>query len=96
MVSPPEATELVLEPGIPAWATKPTSSGAGNCSIFCRRHRLERLGPPFIEYTREETRIWREVSPKLNELHVRTRVRSISPRSGISRSRRRRSRNCAR
>src|SRR4029453_16202914 len=37
----------------------------------CRRHRLERLCPPLIEYTPEETRIWREVSPKLDELHVK-------------------------
>src|SRR5439155_15791488 len=32
-------------------------------------HRLKRLGPPLIDYTAEETRIWREVSPKLDELH---------------------------
>jgi phenylalanine-4-hydroxylase len=38
---------------------------------LCRKHRLERLGPPLIDYTPEETRIWREVSPKLDELHVR-------------------------
>jgi len=37
---------------------------------LCRRHRLEKLGPPLIAYTPEETRIWREVSPKLDELHV--------------------------
>jgi len=34
-----------------------------------RKHRLEHLGPPWIEYTNEETRIWREVSPRLDELH---------------------------
>src|SRR5262249_1986052 len=28
-------------------------------------------GPPIIDYTPEETRIWREVSPKLDELHRR-------------------------
>jgi phenylalanine-4-hydroxylase len=38
---------------------------------LCRRHRLENLGPPVIDYTAEETRIWREVSPKLDELHVK-------------------------
>src|SRR5439155_16626813 len=32
-------------------------------------HRLKRLGPPLIDYTAEETRIWRDVSPKLDELH---------------------------
>jgi phenylalanine-4-hydroxylase len=36
----------------------------------CRRHRLERLGPPIIDYTTEETRIWREVSTRLDELHL--------------------------
>jgi phenylalanine-4-hydroxylase len=68
MVTPPDVTELELEPG----------HGIGDDgyiqrrkSLFalCRRHRLERLGPPLIEYTPEETRIWREVSPKLHELH---------------------------
>src|SRR5258708_33693876 len=38
-------------------------------SALCRRHRWERLGPPLIKYTPEETRIWREVTPKLDELH---------------------------
>src|SRR4029077_9533941 len=28
------------------------------------------LGPPLVDYTAEETRIWREVSPKLDQLHV--------------------------
>jgi phenylalanine-4-hydroxylase len=38
---------------------------------LCRKHRLENLGPPLIDYNAEETRIWREVSPKLDELHLR-------------------------
>ena len=40
-------------------------------SLFalCRRHRLERLGPPLVEYTDEETQIWREVNPALDALH---------------------------
>ncbi|MFT3879350.1 MAG: hypothetical protein QM703_06795 [Gemmatales bacterium] len=38
---------------------------------LCRRHRLQNLGPPMIEYTPEETRIWREVSPQLEELHIK-------------------------
>jgi phenylalanine-4-hydroxylase len=37
---------------------------------LCRHHRLASLGPPLIDYTAEETRIWREVSPKLDTLHV--------------------------
>ena len=36
---------------------------------MCRKHRLDQLGPPLIQYTPEETRIWRDVSPKLDELH---------------------------
>jgi len=38
---------------------------------LCRKHRLENLGPPLIDYNAEETRIWREVSPNLDELHLR-------------------------
>ena len=38
---------------------------------LCRKYRLGSLGPPLIDYTPEEQRIWREVSPKLDELHVR-------------------------
>src|SRR6186713_2444151 len=71
MVSPPEATELELEPGHPGLGDLAYIERRRELFDLCRRHRLERLGPPFIEYTREETRIWREVSPKLNELHVR-------------------------
>ena len=37
---------------------------------LCREHRLKNLGPPLIEYTDEEQRIWREVSPQLDALHV--------------------------
>jgi len=70
MVTPPEATELELEPGHPGLGDKAYIERRRRLFDLCRRHRLERLGPPFIEYTREETRIWREVSPKLNELHV--------------------------
>ena len=52
-------------------ATSSTSNAGRELFALCRRHRLERLGPPLIDYTAEETRIWREVSPKLDELHVR-------------------------
>src|SRR5260370_42314752 len=33
------------------------------------KQRRNGFGPPLIEYTPEEARIWREVSPKLDELH---------------------------
>jgi len=71
MVTPPEATELELEAGHPGLGDAAYIERRKRLFALCRHHRLERLGPPLIEYTPEETRIWREVSPKLNELHVR-------------------------
>src|SRR5262245_5149095 len=71
MVTPPEATELELEPGHPGLGDPFYIQRRKSLFALCRRHRLEQLGPPLIEYTPEETRIWRDVSPKLNELHVR-------------------------
>jgi phenylalanine-4-hydroxylase len=71
MVTPQEATELELEPGHPGLGDESYVERRKKLFALCRRHRLEQLGPPFIDYTPEETRIWREVSPKLNELHVR-------------------------
>jgi phenylalanine-4-hydroxylase len=70
MVSPPEATELELEPGHPGLGDEGYIRRRKELFALCRRHRLEGLGPPIIDYTPEETRIWREVSPKLDELHV--------------------------
>src|SRR5438034_10353768 len=69
MVTPPDATELELEPGHPGLGDEQYIRRRKELFDLCRRHRLERLGPPLIEYTYEETRIWREVSPKLDELH---------------------------
>ena len=71
MVSPPEATELELEPGHPGLGDEGYIQRRKELFALCRRHRLEGLGPPLIRYTPEETRIWREVSPKLDELHVK-------------------------
>ena len=70
MVTPPEATELELEPGHPGLGDEGYIRRRKQLFAICRKHRLERLGPPLIDYTPEETRIWREVSPKLDELHV--------------------------
>jgi len=69
MVAPPEATELELEAGHPGLGDESYVERRRKLFALCRRHRLERLGPPLIEYTCEETRIWRDVTPKLNELH---------------------------
>jgi phenylalanine-4-hydroxylase len=71
MVNPPEATELELEPGHPGLGDDGYIRRRKELFALCRKHRLERLGPPLIDYTPEETRIWREVSPKLDELHVK-------------------------
>jgi phenylalanine-4-hydroxylase len=71
MVSPAEATELELEPGHPGLGDEHYIERRRQLFASCRRHRLQRLGPPLVEYTSEETRIWREVSPKLDELHVK-------------------------
>ncbi len=69
MVTPPDVTELELEPGHPGLGDEEYIRRRKELFALCRRHRLERLGPPLIRYTSEETRIWREVSPQLDELH---------------------------
>jgi len=69
MVEPPDVTELQLEPGHPGLGDEEYIRRRKELFALCRKHRLERLGPPFIKYNDEETRIWREVSPKLDELH---------------------------
>lgn len=70
MVTPPDTTELELEPGHPGLGDDGYIRRRQELFALCRQHRLEGLGPPIIEYTAEETRIWREVSPKLDELHL--------------------------
>jgi phenylalanine-4-hydroxylase len=69
MVEPPDVSELELEPGHPGLGDAGYVQRRKELFALCRRHRLERLGPPLIDYTPEETRIWRDVSPKLDELH---------------------------
>jgi phenylalanine-4-hydroxylase len=71
MVEPPDATELELEAGHPGLGDEAYVAGRKELFALCRRQRLEHLGPPLIEYTPEETRIWREVSRQLDELHVK-------------------------
>ncbi len=69
IIEPPDADELELEPGHPGLGDTAYVERRRQLFALCRKHRLERLGPPLIEYTPEETRIWREVSPKLDALH---------------------------
>src|SRR5271170_5367192 len=71
MVTPPDVTELELEPGHPGLGDEGYIRRRKDLFALCRKHRLERLGPPLISYTPEETRIWREVSPLLDELHLK-------------------------
>jgi phenylalanine-4-hydroxylase len=71
MVEPPDVTDLELEPGHPGEHDQVYIRRRKELFALCRKHRLEELGPPLIEYTPDETRIWREVSPKLDELHVK-------------------------
>jgi len=71
MVTPPEAMALELEPGHPGCGDEGYIQRRKELFALCRRHRLERLGPPIVDYTPDETRVWREVSPKLDELHVK-------------------------
>lgn len=69
--NPPDPEVLELEPVHPGINDEAYVARRHELFALCRRHRLEELGPPLIEYTGEEQRIWREVSPKLDELHQR-------------------------
>src|SRR5262245_59769139 len=69
MVTPADTTELELEPGHPGLGDEGYVQRRKELFALCRKPRLERLGAPFIQYNPEETRIWREVSPLLDELH---------------------------
>jgi phenylalanine-4-hydroxylase len=71
MVAPPDAAKFELEPGQPGTGDEEYVRRRTELFGLCRKHRLEGLGPPLIDYTAEETRIWRQVSTKLHELHVR-------------------------
>src|SRR5437588_6033818 len=71
MVQPPDVTELELEPGHPGLGDEEYIRRRKELFALCRKHRLEGLSPPLTDYTPEEIRTWREVSPKLDELHNR-------------------------
>src|SRR5262245_49456018 len=71
MVDPPDVTQLELEAGHPGLGDDAYIKRRKDLFALCRQHRLQSLGPPLIDYTQEETRIWRELSPKLDGLHVR-------------------------
>lgn len=71
MVVPPDADKFELELPHPGEGDHEYITRREFLFDITRRHRLENLGPPIIDYTPEETRIWREVTPKLDELHVK-------------------------
>src|SRR5262249_2986791 len=59
------------EPGHPGLGDDGYVQRRKELFALCRQHRLDRLGPPLVDYTPEEIRILREVSPTLDELHVK-------------------------
>jgi phenylalanine-4-hydroxylase len=67
--NPPDADTLKLEAGHPGLADAGYVARRHELFALCRRHRLDGLAPPLIDYLDEEQRIWREVTPKLDELH---------------------------
>jgi phenylalanine-4-hydroxylase len=69
MIAPPDVAELELQPGHPGLGDAGYLQRRRELFGLCRRHRLERLGPPLIDYSANETAIWRLVSPKLDDLH---------------------------
>jgi len=71
MVVPADTDRFELEPGHPGLGDAEYVARRQYLFDIARKHRLEKLGPPLVEYTADETALWREVSPKLGELHVR-------------------------
>jgi phenylalanine-4-hydroxylase len=69
MVFPPDMVEFELDAEHPGQGDESYLARRRFLFDLTRSHRLRRLGPPLVEYTDEESRIWREVTPKLDELH---------------------------
>ncbi|MGI8672035.1 MAG: hypothetical protein ACR2LU_05460 [Luteitalea sp.] len=70
MITPPDATTVELEPGHPGLGDQDYIERRRELFALCRQHRLERRGPPLVQYTDQETHIWRQVWPTLDALHV--------------------------
>src|SRR6185436_6403753 len=71
IIDPHDPETLELEAGHPGLGDAAYIERRRDLFARCRQHRLDQLGPPLIEYTAEETRIWQDVTPKLDELHRR-------------------------
>lgn len=71
MVTPPDVESLELEPGHPGINDPRYVQRRHELFVLCRTARLHGSGPPWIEYQPDELQVWRNVSPKLDALHVR-------------------------
>ena len=71
MIEPPDPEILELEANHPGEHDLAYIERRKQLFNLCRKHRLQKLGPPLIDYNAEETRIWREVCPQLDELHIK-------------------------
>jgi phenylalanine-4-hydroxylase len=69
--NPPDADVLELEAGHPGLGDEGYIARRHDLFRLCRAARLASQPPPLIDYTGEEQRIWREVTPTLDQLHVR-------------------------
>jgi phenylalanine-4-hydroxylase len=69
MVAPPDAAELEVDPKTPGLDDADYMARRRGIFDLTRRHRLNRLDPPVFEYSPEETRLWQDVSTRLDELH---------------------------
>lgn len=69
MVEPPDAEELEVDPKTPGLDDPEYMARRRWIFALTRKHRLASLGPPVFEYTPDETKLWTEVSTKLDELH---------------------------
>ena len=69
--NPPDVDVLELEPGHPGLGDDAYLERRRDLFAVCRASRIADEPPPLIDYTDEEQRIWREVTPTLDALHVR-------------------------
>src|SRR6476660_6944410 len=71
MVKPPDPEELEVDPKTPGIDDPEYMARRRWIFKLTRKHRLERLGPPLFDYSPEETALWKDVSGRLHELHVK-------------------------
>jgi phenylalanine-4-hydroxylase len=69
MVKPPDPEELEIDATTPGLDDEAYMARRRWIFKLTRQHRLEHLGPPIIDYTPEETALWKDVSGRLHELH---------------------------